>query len=96
MLDPLTFPGLSFTLRLCHEPVKDDDTDSKANRGLVESVQYIPQFLDKEDEEFVKSLGFLSTAFTFERDQLSLFIKTLYDNLSGDNDKDDQDDDDSS
>ena len=50
---------------------------------LVESVHYTPKDLDRETAEFVESLGFLNDAFTFERDQLSLFLRTLYDNISG-------------
>ncbi|PPQ64107.1 hypothetical protein CVT24_008924 [Panaeolus cyanescens] len=87
--------SLSFTLRLCHEP-SADIPDPKKKEDLVESVQYIPLALDRETDEFVKSLDFLNAPFTFERDQLSLFIRTLHDTLSGENNKAAQDDDDMS
>ena len=50
---------------------------------LVESVHYMPMNLEKESHEFVESLGFLNTAFTFERHQLSLFARTLHDFMGG-------------
>ena len=50
---------------------------------LVDSVHYMPLNLEMESAEFVNSLGFLNTAFTFERHQLSLFARTLQDFMSG-------------
>lgn len=50
---------------------------------LVESVQYLPKELDKESEDFKEGLGFLAGEFTFERTQLSLFMRTMHDNVSG-------------
>jgi hypothetical protein len=42
-------------------------------------------------EEFVKSLRFLDNPFTFEREQLALFLRTLADIASGDVDGGDSD-----
>ena len=58
-------------------------------RQLVETVHYIPQNLDKESFEFRESLEFLNTAFTFERSQLPLFIRTLHQHMGGDEESDD-------
>lgn len=56
---------------------------------MVETVHYLPQNLDKESSEFRESLEFLNTSFTFERTQLPLFIRTLHQHMSGDEDSDD-------
>jgi len=50
---------------------------------LVESVHYTPLSLEKESDDFVEGLGFLKGNFTFERDQLALFMRTLHDTVSG-------------
>lgn len=52
-----------------------------SKKQLVSTVHYLPLQLDKESPEFVQKLGFLNAAFTFERDQLSLFLRTLYDTM---------------
>lgn len=52
----------------------------------MQSVHYTPLELHKEPEEFVQSLGFLGDNFTFERDQLALFSRTLHDYVSGEGD----------
>jgi hypothetical protein len=70
-------------LRLCHDLRSDASEPVVSADQLVESVHYIPRELDKESPEFVASLGFLSDTFTFERDQLSLFLRTLYEFISG-------------
>lgn len=41
-------------------------------------IQYHPTSLDKESPDYVEKLGFLSAAFLFERNQLALFLRTLY------------------
>ena len=58
-------------------------------RQLVETVHYVPLNLEKESPEFRESLEFLNTTFTFERSQLSLFIRTLHERMSGESDSDD-------
>jgi hypothetical protein len=44
----------------------------------VQSINYIPQDLDKEDPDFVEGLGFLGSPFTFGRNQLALFFRTMH------------------
>lgn len=46
-------------------------------------MQYLPKELDKEPEEFRAGLGFLADNFTFERTQLSLFMRTMHEHVSG-------------
>ena len=58
-------------------------------RQLVETVHYLPQNLDKESSEFRESLEFLNTEFTFERTQLPLFIRTLHQHMSTDEESED-------
>jgi hypothetical protein len=79
-----TSPGLSFKLRQCYEPKADQQGEPKSKADLVESLQYTPLELERETEGFVESLGFLNNPFTFERDQLALFLRTLHDVVSGD------------
>jgi len=80
---------ISFTLRLCREPPTESKEAIENERQLVETVHYVPQNLDKESSEFRESLEFLNTTFTFERSQLSLFIRTLHQRMSGEVDSDD-------
>ena len=81
--------AISFTLRLCREPPTEFNEVVENERQLVETVHYLPQNLDKESSEFRESLEFLNTAFTFERSQLPLFIRTLHQHMSGDEESDD-------
>ncbi|KAJ2913215.1 hypothetical protein MD484_g7208, partial [Candolleomyces efflorescens] len=68
--------SLNFSLRQCKEP-------SAENSGqLVDSVHYFPLSLEMESPQFVESLGFLNKPFSFPKTQLSLFVRTLYDNLN--------------
>ncbi|KAF8912052.1 hypothetical protein CPB84DRAFT_1841757 [Gymnopilus junonius] len=79
--------SLSFNLRLCYD-LKPGAEEPVTNKDqLAQSVHYIPLDLDKESPEFRKSLGFLGDNFTFERDQLSLFVRTLYDYMSGEDEE---------
>lgn len=78
------FLGISFNLRLCYDLKPGAQEPVTSMDQLAQSVQYIPLDLDKESPEFRESLGFLGENFTFERDQLSLFVRTLYDYISGD------------
>ncbi|PFH54148.1 hypothetical protein AMATHDRAFT_135780 [Amanita thiersii Skay4041] len=81
--------SLSFTLRTSRPEAEDTDEPG-------ESLYYVPQDLDKEPPEFVSRLGFLNHPFTFERKQLSLFLRTLHDSLKealsvdSDGEKDDE------
>lgn len=74
---------MSFKLRLSREPAPELQGEPKSKADLVESLQYTPLHLEKEAEDFVESLGFLNNPFSFEREQLALFLRTLHDVLSG-------------
>lgn len=50
---------------------------------LTEHIKYSPLELDKEAPDFVEKLRFLGETFTFGREQLALFLKTMYDTLGG-------------
>lgn len=67
----------------------------ESQEQLVPSINYIPLELNKEPIDYVEKLGFLGTPFTFGRDQLPLFLRTLYTNV-GNAAKGDADDEDSS
>ncbi|KAJ3506150.1 hypothetical protein NLJ89_g7022 [Agrocybe chaxingu] len=87
--------SLNFTLRLCHDIRSGESEPITSKDQLVESVHYTPHELEKETEEFREALKFLKDTFTFERDQLSLFLRTLHDYMSGeggDGDGDEEDD----
>ena len=45
------------------------------------TVNYVPHGLEKEPPDFVEKLEFLGAPFTFARDQLSLFLKTMHTNM---------------
>ncbi|KAJ3567956.1 hypothetical protein NP233_g6030 [Leucocoprinus birnbaumii] len=68
-VSPIT-RSLSFTLRSYEQPDDDDH--------LSDWIQYLPTSLDTETEEFRNRLGFLASSFQFERNQLALFLRTLY------------------
>ncbi|KDR73573.1 hypothetical protein GALMADRAFT_228017 [Galerina marginata CBS 339.88] len=78
-----TGKSLSFTLRLGWEPAPGVQEPVVDEKQLAQAVHYIPHELEHESPEFVQSLGFLGDNFTFERDQLSLFARTLHDYISG-------------
>ncbi len=65
----MLFTGLNFNLRLCHDLVEGNE--------WTDAVLYSPLELDKEPEEFVNQLDFLSGPFTFPRRQLPVFIRTI-------------------
>lgn len=67
---------MAFTLRTTSPSRNDPDSDPNE-----QSIHYAPDDLDKEPPEFVDRLGFLNKPFTFSRHQLSLFLRTLNDNL---------------
>jgi len=62
---------------------QNDKKDEDGNPISVDSVQYQPMDLDKETEEFRSSLEFLGDTFVFEKTQLSLFMRTMHDTISG-------------
>ncbi|KAH7873628.1 uncharacterized protein C8R40DRAFT_1112879 [Lentinula edodes] len=59
----------------------EDDTPVKSKNQLHEMMYYEPLELDKESEEFIERLQHMGTAFSFTRDQLALFLRTLYNTL---------------
>ncbi len=65
--------------------------EPKSKADLIQSLQYTPLHLEKEAEDFVESLGFLNKPFSFEREQLALFLRTLHDVVGGEG-KGDEDD----
>jgi hypothetical protein len=81
--------GLTFTLRFYHDLIIPEDERTPEDEyvtspdQLVQSIKYTPLELDKESEEFVEKLRFLGEGFIFGQDQLALFLKTMYDTLSG-------------
>ena len=81
--------GLTFTLRFHHDLIIPEDERTPEDEHvtspdqLVQSIKYTPLELDKESEEFVEKLRFLGEGFIFGQDQLALFLKTMYDTLSG-------------
>ncbi|KAF8627725.1 hypothetical protein AX15_004269 [Amanita polypyramis BW_CC] len=74
--DSLQQKSVAFTLRTTFPSKSDSDSDPNE-----QSIHYTPDDLDKEPPDFVDKLGFLNQPFTFSRRQLSLFLRTLYDNL---------------
>jgi len=84
---PTKSPGLTFSLRLFQNDKQDED----GNPISVDSVQYQPMDLDKETEDFRNSLEFLGDTFVFEKTQLSLFMRTMHETISGTKDDDSSD-----
>ncbi|KAF5358061.1 hypothetical protein D9756_001359 [Leucocoprinus leucothites] len=62
--------SLSFTLR-SYELLDDGGQHN-------DWIQYLPMSLEKEADAFRDKLGFLNSPFQFERNQLALFLRTLY------------------
>lgn len=81
--------GLTFSLRFYHDLAIPENERTLADEHvtspdqLLQSIKYTPLELDKESDEFVERLRFLGESFTFGRDQLALFLKTMYDTLGG-------------
>ncbi|KAL1743475.1 hypothetical protein HDZ31DRAFT_83403 [Schizophyllum fasciatum] len=70
--------SLEFVLRLTYSVASgEEDKEIRARDQLVQSVQYTPVNLEKEKPDFVERLEFLNGVFTFQRDQLPLFLSTL-------------------
>lgn len=61
--------GLSFVLRSY-----ENESDGKAS----EWVQYTPTSLETLPPAFIEKLTFLNAAFQFERNQMALFLRSLY------------------
>ncbi|KIY43529.1 hypothetical protein FISHEDRAFT_53524, partial [Fistulina hepatica ATCC 64428] len=83
-------PSISFSLRLCWAVAEGEEEPITREEQLVPSIQYTPTSLEQESEAFRESLKFLSGSFTFTRNQLPLFLRTLRDTLAPDDDDDDE------
>ncbi|GLB34739.1 putative chromosome segregation protein [Lyophyllum shimeji] len=71
--------SLNFTLRCCYETPAGVDPETITSKDqLIPTVHFTPLELDKEPPEFVEKLDFLSAPFSFGRNQLPLFLRTIY------------------
>ncbi|KAJ3999191.1 hypothetical protein F5050DRAFT_1739379 [Lentinula boryana] len=59
----------------------ENDAPVRNKNELHEMMYYEPVGLDKEPEQFIERLQHMGTAFSFTRDQLALFLRTLYNTL---------------
>ena len=80
-------PALNFYLRVYYDPYPDLGEEEKNNitsrDQLIEQCKFIPIELDKEtDTAFLERLDFLRNPFTFVKDQIDVFAKTLKDRLA--------------
>jgi hypothetical protein len=70
--------ALNFTLRLFTNPNEEPTKD----KDLYNQCKFIPHDLDKENnDELAQQLEFLCDPFTFAKDQLDIFFRTLSDRL---------------
>ncbi|KAF8350512.1 hypothetical protein F5887DRAFT_1208823 [Amanita rubescens] len=83
-------PGADEWILKCIYTYSEDDMATDALQKIKtmlnsdpneQSIHYTPDDLDKEPPDFVDKLGFLNQPFTFSRQQLSLFLRTLNDNI---------------
>ncbi|KAI0053867.1 hypothetical protein FA95DRAFT_1551627 [Auriscalpium vulgare] len=84
--------SLTFTLTLTWVPKDGEVLPITSKEQLLPTVRYRPMELDKEHDEYVQKLEFLGDSFTFTRDQLDVFMKTLNDQLGGGQDTVQQED----
>ncbi|KAG5654124.1 hypothetical protein H0H81_007176 [Sphagnurus paluster] len=71
--------SLSFTLKLSWElPEGNHEERVTSKDQLVATAYYVPLGLENEPAEFVEQLDFLKAPFSFGRDQLPLFLRTMY------------------
>lgn len=80
-------PALNFYLRVYHDPdpeLPDEEKNNITSKDqLIEQCKFIPIELDKEtDTAFLERLDFLRNPFTFAKDQIDVFAKTLQDRLA--------------
>ncbi|KAF5389827.1 hypothetical protein D9757_003581 [Collybiopsis confluens] len=77
--DSVQTKSLNFTLSCRWEKrIEDSDLPIRSKNDLQEMMYYEPLALDKEPEAYVTSLNTMATSFSFTRDQLALFLRTLY------------------
>ncbi|KAF8077736.1 hypothetical protein FPV67DRAFT_1647841 [Lyophyllum atratum] len=71
--------SLNFTLKCCYETPEGHGSAPITHKDqLIPTVHFTPLELDKESAEFVQKLEFLGSPFSFERNQLPLFLRTIY------------------
>jgi len=70
--------SLSFNLTARWAKIDDDGSPVTSKDDLQEMIFYEPLLLDKMTPEFVNDLRHMGTSFSFTRDQLALFLRTLY------------------
>ncbi|KAH9848877.1 hypothetical protein C2E23DRAFT_738604 [Lenzites betulinus] len=76
--------SLNFTLRNTFDrPEGTEPAADLTKDQLVVKVKYEPKDLDKENQDLVGRLGFFKDPFMFARDQMTVFLKTLTDNVAG-------------
>ncbi|KAJ3744935.1 hypothetical protein DFH05DRAFT_1459861 [Lentinula detonsa] len=74
--------SLNFMLTCRWERIDtENDAPVRNKNELHEMMYYEPVELDREPEEFIQRLQHMGTAFSFTRDQLALFLRTLYNTL---------------
>ncbi|KAF5373733.1 hypothetical protein D9758_000756 [Tetrapyrgos nigripes] len=72
--------SLSFNLKACHEPCPGIEVP-KTKEELTQTIYYVPLDMEKESPDYVERLGFLGAPFSFNRDQLALFVRTMHDHF---------------
>jgi len=76
--------SLNFSLKVFDEY----EEDTPGHPQLISKVIYTPLELEKESDDFIDQLQFLSKSFTFRQEQMSVFLKTLSSHI--DNESEDQ------
>jgi hypothetical protein len=72
---PLIFVALHFTLELTREIAESSSTDKPPE--FTDWLWYVPMSLEDNSQEFVASLGFLSSSFKFPQEQGLHFLGQL-------------------
>jgi hypothetical protein len=73
---------VSFALRVFYQPPDNPTRTPPPDKPDHNQCKYIPKGLDQEtDESFIERLDFLRDPFTFAKDQLDVFFKTLTERL---------------
>ncbi|KIY73257.1 hypothetical protein CYLTODRAFT_485693 [Cylindrobasidium torrendii FP15055 ss-10] len=83
--DPALTQSITFNLRMCH------DFDNSIGE-LVPSVNYSPREMDKLPPSFVDRLQLIKEPFSFRKEQLQLFLKTMNEQVKLAMASDDEDD----
>ncbi|KAH9900833.1 hypothetical protein C8Q73DRAFT_675967 [Cubamyces lactineus] len=76
--------SLNFSLRNTYDRPDGVDPGTQVPKDqLIMKVRYEPKDLDKESPDIVERLSFFKDPFMFARDQMTVFLKTLTDTISG-------------